>query len=324
MAQWTGTRKIRIGAAAVAALLGAGTIVAMVNGSSPVNTEKASRPTTPNGSTTRASDVPSTTVPPRSLAEQQGAAGNASDALSAPVGGDVGERRLPSVAPIGARIVKNGSLSLEVKRDGLDESLGRVLTIVSTNGGAVQSSDTSGRTATFVLRIPAERFETAVVDLRRLGKVTGNSLKSDEVTAQYVDLEARLRNLRAQEAVMLDLMRQARTIPDTITVQQQLSQIQGEIEQLEGQRRVLDDQTTFATLSVSISEKGAPVAASNAPKAESQLSRSWHQATDAALAIVGGTIVVLGAVIPLALILGPIVLVIMVARRRRARPVVAS
>ncbi|MFN8035835.1 MAG: DUF4349 domain-containing protein [Acidimicrobiia bacterium] len=245
---------------------------------------------------------------------------NATDASSSEAIGVPPLTTLPAPAPLGTKIVKNGSLTVRVKRHGLEDALGRVLSIVGTTGGAVQSSESAGGTAALVLRIPADKFETAVVELRKLGKVTGSSLKSDEVTARYVDLQARLRNLQAQAAVMLDLMRQAKTIPDTITVQQQLSQVQGQIEELQGQLRVLDDQTAFATLAVSLTERGAPVPVRHEPQPESQLSRSWHRATDAALAIVGGTIVVLGALLPLAVIALVVTAVVVPIRRRRQAP----
>ncbi|HEX7521494.1 MAG TPA: DUF4349 domain-containing protein [Acidimicrobiia bacterium] len=318
MSQWLSkltASKTRAGAALLVALLAAGAVVSLVFGGAGTPATQAGKSSAP---------LPQVTARvPRSGEKSSARADVASPASASGDTAGPATQLPPTPAPVGPRVVKNGSLSLEVKRRQLGGSVGQILTIVGTSGGAVQSSESRDGTATLLLRIPSAKFETTVVSLRKIGKVTGDALKSEEVTAQYVDLEARLRNLRAQEAVMLDLMAQAKSIPDTITVQQQLSGIQGQIEELEGQRRVLDDQTTFATLSVTITEHGAPVASGHRPS-DSQLAHSWHQATDAALAVVGGTLVVLGAVLPLALVGAAVGFAGLGIRRRRARPAAAA
>lgn len=325
MPQWMRTNKLRFGAVLVAVLVFGGTIVAFFDQPGPSSSARArvavmprsEGPITKSVGTATPTTIAADAAPSPIGGASAKIAPAANDASSGIVVPEPPVTTVPDLAPIGSKIVKNGSLTVQVKRNGLDASLGRVLTIVGDSGGAVQSSESAGRTATFVLRIPVNKFESAVVELRKLGKITANSLKSDEVTAQYVDLDSRLRNLQAQAAVLLDLMHQAKTIPDTIAVQQQLSQLQGQIEELQGQRRVLDDQTSFATLTVSISEKGAAIPVHHKAQPESQLARSWHHATDTALAIVGGMIVLLGAAVPLTLILLPIAGVIIVMRRRQ-------
>ena len=132
-----------------------------------------------------------------------------------------------------------------------------VIDAVGLVGGFVESTDQSGGASRLTVRVPAEPVRRDA----RLGCSTSGEKRSLEVHGQDVtgavtDLEARLRNLRAQEAVLLDLMRKATTIGDSIAVQQQLSQNQEQIEQLDGQRRALADQTTFATLTVAITPEG--------------------------------------------------------------------
>jgi hypothetical protein len=84
-------------------------------------------------------------------------------------------------------------------------------------------------------------------------------------------------------------------------VQQQLSQNEQQIEQLEGQQRVLDNQTTYATLTVQITPKGAPAAGAGSSPT---LTAAWNDAADAALAVAGGVLVVLGALLPIVLLAG--------------------
>jgi hypothetical protein len=103
--------------------------------------------------------------------------------------------------------------------------------------------------------------------------------------------------------VLLELMRRATTIGDSIAVQQQLSQNREQIEQLEGQRRVLADQTSFATITVAIAPKGAP-APSPEPERAGGMAAAWNDAVDAAVAVTGGILVVLGALLPLLALTG--------------------
>jgi hypothetical protein len=78
-----------------------------------------------------------------------------------------------------------------------------------------------------------------------------------DVSTQYVDLQARLRNAEAQRDAMLALMQQAHSVNDIIQVENQLGTITGQIEQLKGQIDFLDQTTSFATVAVSISEEAA-------------------------------------------------------------------
>jgi len=291
----------------LAALLAVGGLVAAVR-SAPDRTSRGSQAESSDG----AAPLPSSTI--------ARASGGAQAAAPGPVArdGDPGPVTLGGLTTPQApgRVVKHATLTVTVKRD-RDAAVGSVLATVQGAGGfVVASSEDRGR-GVYTLRIPSAAFETTLAAIRRLGDVRGESLRGDDVTAQYVDLEARLRNWRAQEAVLLDLMARARSIPDTITVQQQLSQIQQQIEEIEGQRRVLDDQTSFGTITLTLA---APGAASAAAEPSSTLASAWTDAVGVTLAVLGGTLVVLGAVLPIALIAVLILGGWVAVRRRRLRP----
>lgn len=296
----------------IVALLGAGALVSGVGGRGRLGGEKSSSGTSGAGSAVRSSAgragaMPANIAPAVAPDEQAVRVADGPSALGA----------LPLPHPSN-RVVKTATLSLEVKRVKLDTSYGKVLTMVQAAGGFVAGTEQSHGRAQLTLRIPAVAFEATLGRLRAIGKVTDESLRGEDVTAQFTDIEARLRNLRAQEAVLLDLMRQARTIPDTITVQQQLSQIQQQIEELEGQRRVLEDQSSFGTLTVNLAVPGAaPVAR---PAQQSTLGEAWDRATGVALDVIGGTLVVLGALLPLAVVVGGFGLIVVAVQRRR-RPI---
>lgn len=162
------------------------------------------------------------------------------------------------------KIIKTASIGVEVEKDSFDENYAKLLAVAEKYGGFVsdsQTSSTDGRITggTVTMRVPAGSFSKAIEDCRGLGEVTSMSEQTEDVTDQYVDIESRLRNLRAQEAVYLNLMAKAQTIEESIAVQRELSALQGEIEQLTGQKNYLDNRIQYSTITVYMSEAGTEI-----------------------------------------------------------------
>jgi hypothetical protein len=222
-----------------------------------------------------------------------------------------------------ADIVKTASLELGVGRRAVTATVGDVIDAVGLVHGFVQSTDQSDGRAHLTVRVPAADFERTLDRIRDLGRARRVEVQGQDVTGAVTDLEARLRNLRAQEAVLIGLMSRATTIGDSIAVQQQLSQNQEQIEQLEGQRRALADQTSFATIAVTITPKGAPVTTS---EPRGSFAGAWDDAVDALLAVTGGMLVVVGALLPFLVLGGAGLLVwrLVLRHRRRVPPAPAA
>jgi hypothetical protein len=139
-------------------------------------------------------------------------------------------------------------------------------------------------------RLPASHFASAVAALQRLGTVLSLNTGSHEVTEQVRDIEARLRNARATEAALLELMTKAVDVEDILAVQERLGAVRGEIEQLVAEERYLRGQADEATLSVTFS---LPYQAA----VEQQRGWSIDAELDRALAVVGGIFVGLPALV---------------------------
>jgi hypothetical protein len=152
-------------------------------------------------------------------------------------------------------IVKNGSLSLLV--DDVVTAVGAVQSFAFGQGGFVVSSniDKSGSTpyGYVTIRIPSDVFDTGLGALRELGEVQNEHVDAQDVTEEYVDLEARLRNLQETESQLLSLMRQATKIEDILAVQRELTIIRSQIESLEGRMTYLRESASFSLLSVYLS-----------------------------------------------------------------------
>jgi len=109
------------------------------------------------------------------------------------------------------------------------------------------------------IRIPAQNFVNATNALRALGVVRGDTTTTEDVSQEYVDLQSRLRNLRAEQNVLLALFGRSKTIKDTLAVQGQLSNVEGQIEQITGRIKYLDAHTLFSTVTVHLQEPGVTV-----------------------------------------------------------------
>jgi len=138
----------------------------------------------------------------------------------------------------------------------------RAQAVATSLGGEVMSMSQSGkgddRSASLVLRVPAERFNDALRQLRALSdvEVLSSSVDSKDVTEQFVDLEARLRAKQAEEQRYLALLARAERIEDILRIDQSLAQVRTQIEQLTGQVNSIKTRTTFSTISISVTPLG--------------------------------------------------------------------
>ncbi len=153
-------------------------------------------------------------------------------------------------------IIYNAELSLVVKdSEAAQENIGRV---VEELGGYVSHSNSytySGglRRITLTLRLPADKFNVMLTTLREMAsEVTREIIGTQDVTQEYVDLEARLRALEAKAARLEELMAQAEDTEAVLAVYEQLSQTQIEIEQTKGRMQYLERSTALATITVTL------------------------------------------------------------------------
>ncbi len=160
--------------------------------------------------------------------------------------------------PNGPMIVRTAGVSLTTRdfdqaRAGLDDILRRHRGYVGELN--VRTPAGVGRTLAATLRVPADQLDGTLAEVRKLGRVEAESQSGQEITAQYVDLEARLSNGRNTERRLIDVLRQ-RTgkLADVLAVETELSRVRGEIESMESQRKTLANQVDFATLNATVNE----------------------------------------------------------------------
>ncbi len=175
----------------------------------------------------------------------------------APDAPDAAEAPSPSVTP--KKIIKNGSLTLVV--DSTEGNVSTIAKLIEGKEGFVESSHVTdrgdaGKQASLTLRLPVASFSETMEALKALATlVEDERVSGQDVTEQFIDLEARLRNLKATEQQFLETLRRAFTIEDILKVQDRLSQVRSQIESLEGQLKYLANQTDLATINVTLSEE---------------------------------------------------------------------
>jgi hypothetical protein len=200
-------------------------------------------------------------------------------------------------SPSLSRVIRTAEMSIVVPRDAFDQRFGEAVDAAESNGGYVQDSRTRDRAGTLTIRVPAENFDDTLRAIRGLGTVEVESIRGRDVTADYVDLRARLRIGKSRREVLLRLMNKAVSIEQTIRVQNALDETQLRIEQIEGQLRLLDDQTSLATISLNLREEGVSAEVETA-----SIPNAFERSAAGFVGVIAAIVIGLGYLLPLALI----------------------
>lgn len=149
-------------------------------------------------------------------------------------------------------IIKTGGLSLLVSD--VPQGIAQVESYAIGNKGFVVSSNIEkldlGFTGWVTIRVPAESFEAAMGALRSYGEVQSQNVTGQDVTEEFVDIQAQIRNLKATEEQFLNIMRQAVKIEDILAVQRELTNVRAQIENLEGRKKYLTQSAAMSSITV--------------------------------------------------------------------------
>lgn len=158
-------------------------------------------------------------------------------------------------ADIDRKIVKNGDMTLEVN-DIATALTGAAAIAKDLNGYVVSSNKWGDKDITYgqiSIRVPSDRFDEAFDRLRQLAvNVPDERTTSEDVTEQYTDLQAQLRNKEATEAQYLEILKKAEKVEDILAVQRELSNVRGEIEQLKGRIQYIERTSDMALINVNL------------------------------------------------------------------------
>lgn len=218
------------------------------------------------------------------------------------------------------RVIRSAHLLLEVEN--LDAAAARLVRLAEAAGGFVADSSYAqlgvAPEGTFSLRVPAGRFADVLAQLEGIGRVLQRRVSGQDVTEEYIDLQARIRNLERHEQRLLTFMDQATKVSDLLAIEQQLARVRGEIEMLTGRLRFLDNRVELATIDVTLREQAKPASGSwwDAGRLVAKMRNAFLATLRQMLGAVEAVAVVLSALAPILVLAGVGWLVV---RRARAR-----
>lgn len=202
-------------------------------------------------------------------------------------------------------IIRSGTMSVEV--DKYDETEGRVKEIARKYSGYVTNSNSQlnvngKKQGTITLRVPSEKFEGLLGELRQTGKVMNENISGRDVTEEYMDSEARLKTQKELEERLLKLLTEKTArLTDVVEVEQKLSGVRENIEKTEGRMKYLKDQAFYSTLAVSLYEPSL-LTTSTGGGFFYEIEQSFRKGLNGFTAVLTGIITGLIALLPILII----------------------
>ncbi|MBK9247881.1 MAG: DUF4349 domain-containing protein [Ignavibacteria bacterium] len=164
----------------------------------------------------------------------------------------------PSKSNSNSKIIKNATIRIRVKDF---QTAGSQIEEIIKRHGAYFSSQTESNSVDFrenhaVIRVGNEKFDALVKELVSIAeRVDSKNTSVDDVTGQFVDIQARLKVKKETESRFYEILKQARTVSDILEVQEKINEIREEIDASEGRLQLLSDQVTFSTVNLEYYER---------------------------------------------------------------------
>lgn len=214
------------------------------------------------------------------------------------------------------QVIRRATLSIRV--ESAEDIEKKVTSLVNGWGGFVQDTqsfnlDSKTPQVVLTLRIPSKLFDQALTEFEKLGVRTEKTVSGEDVTAQIADMDARLKNLKAQELTYRQILGQAKKVGEVLEVQQYLTDIRGQIESIEAQLKSTKNLAALSTISLTLQQRPSE---NESPKDKSWADDSWATAVNglrSALQAVGRAIITTFVYAPIWL---PIVIVVWLLSRK--------
>jgi Domain of unknown function (DUF4349) len=208
------------------------------------------------------------------------------------------------------QLIKTANLRLSVRS--IDQTVTEIRRVLKQEQGAIYDfndrrvNEDNERTVTLVIKVPQQNLDQTIEAVSKFGNVIDIQIKSEDVTTQIVDTEARLKNLRQQEAMTQKIMERSGSIKDVLAVSKELAQVREQIERLDAQVKQLKGQVAFSTITLNL-EAAVGGQSGQEDSLGLQVQDTWHRSTQMAGGFVRGTFLVgVGLVpfLPFLLVLG--------------------
>ncbi|MCZ7393336.1 MAG: DUF4349 domain-containing protein [Candidatus Methanoperedens sp.] len=210
------------------------------------------------------------------------------------------------------KIVSTASLTIEVKS--VDSVFKEITKIVQANQGFISSSstyDAGGRNnGQVTVRVPQKSFYSTIEQIEPLGTVKSKQISGQDVTEEFIDLGARLDNLKKQESRFQEILKNASTVKDVLEVERELERVRGDIESLTGRMNYLNQSIEMSTIAVNAMEP-APITGEGWG-----LTDALRAAVTGFIESVKGIIVFIGYILPIAVFIAVIIYIALGIKRK--------
>ncbi|MGI6575183.1 MAG: DUF4349 domain-containing protein [bacterium] len=202
------------------------------------------------------------------------------------------------------KIIQRAHLTLLV--EDLDQGFDSILALAEANGGFIEHSGTweneQQRSSELTLRVPVNYFSVVLSQIEELGRVERQELGGQDVTTEYVDIEARLRNFKRQEERFLEILERADTVEDILNIERELERVRGEIESLSARLKNLDNLTSLSTINVHLRQlkvSGERITPPDMQQIIDDTVQAFVSTINQFLTFMGQLVVFIGSIIPL-------------------------
>lgn len=216
-------------------------------------------------------------------------------------------------ATVTRKIIQNAEVDIAVTD--VQAALNQAIQMAEAAGGLVSNSsifrnnDRVSGSVTF--RIPAGKFASFLTQLPKLGEVRSQHSNIQEVTEEFIDLEARVKNLEGQEQALRGLLAGSKNVADALSVERELARVRTEIDSLKGRLRFLTDQVDLSTIRLSLTEETVleqRISASGLSGIGKRSAQAFARAVNAVFDLVGDLVVFVIGALPVVIFLAVIVI----------------
>jgi Domain of unknown function (DUF4349) len=217
---------------------------------------------------------------------------------------DEGSSAQATAIDSGPSVVKTASVELDVVTDELSSAAQAVVDMATSSkvGGFLVTSvvdlDEGFGSGNVVVRVPAPHFEEVVGDLETVGDITRQELEGQDLTADFLDTHARLRQARSRLATLLDRLRRNEDPAARLELREDLQTSRDALRRLRQNESFITGQTAYSTIDVALTGKQPP-----APPQPPAFERASATAKTIVLAIASGAVLAAGVIVPIGVLL---------------------
>ncbi len=157
------------------------------------------------------------------------------------------------------KVIKTGNVDMRV--NSVEDAMDEIRFVANSHGGDEVSSDifisksNTYKQGTILIKVPVDQYTVTFTDIKKIAPlIIDESSQAQDVTAQFIDLESRIKNKKEHEERLRSFFQKANDVDELIQVEKELARVRTEIESMEGQLKYLKDQTQYSTINVVLRE----------------------------------------------------------------------